>query len=200
MATAGFVGPFTNYFSTGGTGVSNQHATRIVMPQAGLITSVEAYFAAWYGTCRARLCVWRADGTLLAQSAELIVAAGTQAVDGQRWNAASLLAGYQAALNQEIWAGWWRHPDDSHTWSHHASSGSRVIQTTNVAQPSALAVGSVSGGSFGTRITYTPGTGGGSGTPRRARVLQASGGWGRYPVKILGEDGAWREEELKVTV
>lgn len=119
MATIGNTGSPSGNYSSYGLNASNAMAIQVTMPQAGLITSISAYFAAWngHGNTTAYLCIWDSSGNLLARSNGFTITPGTGAQGGQSLQTQNLTSNYQASNGQVLKIGWWRFASGSDEWT-----------------------------------------------------------------------------------
>jgi hypothetical protein len=158
MADIGNKGPFAGYFVSFAGGSVNQYATRIVMPQAGTITHVSAYFGGDGAPVTAAVCLWRADKALIAASSQFDAAAGSRSANGQAWHTKQITA-YQAKKDEVLYVGFWRHPNEPVVFSYD-TTGTAIRDAPTKTAPSHLTSGTIteSGGAY---ATYTVGAIGG---------------------------------------
>jgi len=153
MPTAGYSGPFDSWFISFANGTPNQYATRVVLPEAGTISDLSAYFAGDSGAVNAALCLWAANGTLLRQSAQFSAAAGGNAFNTQAWHTRPITS-YSAAAGTELYVGFWRDPNGRVQLSYKAGSGTAIRDNPTKNAPSNLTTAAIaeSGGAY---VTYT---------------------------------------------
>ncbi len=146
---------FSFYFGSG-AGIFNEIGVKITMPESGTINTLNAYFAGDGASTRAALVLWDGAGDVLRQSATFTAAAGTRSVGGQDWHTKPITP-YNASKNEVLWVGWWRHPSDSHVWSHHhsASAWTRRYDDTGSTSVTAL-LATDETGAVGAYVTYIP--------------------------------------------
>lgn len=148
----------SNSYNWYGVNASNVMAIKVTMPQAAVITSLSAYFAAknGLGSTTAALCIWDSSGNLLAQTATFALAAGSGAIGGQSWQTQALTSNYLASNGQVLYIGWWRFAGGSDEWTEDASSTEyQATDASNSAPPGSETFASV-GGKPGIYATYTP--------------------------------------------
>lgn len=110
--------PGHSYHAYGGTTYPNQEAEQLALPadQRIRITRLGVWAAGWNQSCKARLCLWHLDGTLLGQSAEITFANGGAAGEGTvSLYTADLETPYEtAAPGETVYVGFARDRDDAH--------------------------------------------------------------------------------------
>ena len=101
---------------TGNTQVQ-QEAELLTMPELGDVLQIGAWIGGWSGTCRAILCLWRLDGVLLGQTAQVTAAnfgAGGPAGGNVNSFIGTLLTPVRLAAGQAFFVGFDRHGSDGH--------------------------------------------------------------------------------------
>lgn len=166
MADIGYTGPFNDYRATAQANNINQLAQRIVVPTQGTVLVGGSIYAAGYQfACRIRVCLWRSDGTLLAQSGDIVMAMQPFVSTGFAWHTGTFATAYTTtAANQVLYVGWWRDPAHAHQWPFHTTNAQRVYHNTAAAEPTTLPI-ALQTGAIGAYVTTGTATGGGgSGT------------------------------------
>lgn len=194
---------------TGNTQVQ-QEAELLTMPELGDVTSLGAWVGGWSGTCRIVLCLWRLDGVLLAQSAQVTVAnfgAGGPAGG----NVQSVIAGIapvRLAKNQPFFVGFDRHGSDGHQISvggagspshyegRHGGSGS--AWPGNLGAAGGIATQVRRSGAWVASYTRTPGAKvmrSGVQTDAQAVQVLRSGAWADALAVQIMRSGAWVDSQ-----
>lgn len=161
MSTVGNTSITMQTYSFYGINVSNVLAAKIVMPEPGIITDLSQYYSAKSGinggSTTSRLCIWRfSDGVLLAQTADIVVGAGTGGIGGQSTRSGALTSPYTAQSGEELLIGLWRRAGHSHEWTE--QNGGTQYQATDSSNtvPNSSESFSSTSGTLLCYATYTP--------------------------------------------
>ena len=119
----------------------DQEADLLEMPARGELLSLGAWLGGWNGTCRGRLCVWDAVGTLLGQSAQFTVAneggGGPPGSNVERYESA-LETPVELAKGAGFYVGFNRHPADGLQVSLGPSGGTHYHGKSGATWPNDL--------------------------------------------------------------
>ena len=150
---------FTNWNSN--TGSNNQVASKLTMPETGLIKTLHVYVSGNGSTITGQLVLWDSAGHILGQTGNITFSSGGTGLGGQALQSADLLTPVVVSSGATIYIGFWRASASTANYSWVNSGG--IISPdpggtqADVASPGNLAIGSTATGQLTAYADYVKG-------------------------------------------